>query len=158
MRRTIAIVVAVLLGGCAAPTGTTESPHRPVITRTTPGHTTPVKPKAVPKHKVVLVFHLSRYPNIADHVRDAQAAGESKVCTIDRRHATQHRRESLANEPAPPAGMDRDEYPPAMCKEGGSGADVRPVPSKENRSAGAWMGNKLESYPNGTVVLFRVAQ
>ena len=73
-------------------------------------------------------------------------------------HAKQHRTESLADEPTPPKGKDRDEYPPAMCAEGGKLADVRLVPSSENRSAGAWLGNKLKKYPNGTVITFRVAR
>jgi hypothetical protein len=35
---------------------------------------------------------------------------------------------------------------PAMAREGGKGAHVRYVRSSENRSAGSFMGNKLEDY------------
>lgn len=120
-------------------------------------------PAAKPGHPatstdaVTLIFSLARYPDIADHVRDAQAAGESAVCTIDRPGATERRKESLRGH-ATALGKDRDEYPPAECKEGGKGADVRLVPSSENRSAGAWMSGQLRKWPNGTQVLLVVGK
>ena len=59
------------------------------------------------------------------------------------------------------AGFDRDEYPPAVGRGGGPGlergrnprgwmADVRYVPSSENRSHGATLGAKLREFCNGT--------
>ena len=52
-------------------------------------------------------------------------------------------------------GYDRDEYPPAESRQGGKGADVRHVPSADNRGAGASQGNQLRPYCNGQ--RFRIA-
>jgi len=53
-------------------------------------------------------------------------------------------------------GKDLDEYPPAMFKEGGMGAGVRPVTPSDNRGAGAYLGNKLRNYSDGTKVRIRI--
>ena len=45
---------------------------------------------------------------------------------IDRENEELHRSQSLAGFPTKP-GYDRDEYPPAMSREGGTGASVRYV-------------------------------
>ena len=82
---------------------------------------------------------LSKYPNIADHVRDAIADGQPVILHIDRKHADEHRAASTDDLPTK-RGYDRDEYPPAMSREGGDSADVRYVKSSENRAAGASMG------------------
>ncbi|MBD1380727.1 NucA/NucB deoxyribonuclease domain-containing protein [Metabacillus arenae] len=103
----------------------------------------------------VLYFPTDRYPETADHVSDAIAAGHSSVCTIDRDGADQRREESLEGIPTKP-GYDRDEWPMAMCEEGGAGASVRYVTPSDNRGAGAWVGNQVEDYPDGTRVLFIV--
>ena len=161
---TLALIVASILSapGCGSPSApltipSDEGSYTPSIATSTPipskSLRTPHRPPAKPVH--TLIFSLSRFPHIADHVRDAQAAHKSRTCTIDRPGADENRDESLAGIPTR-KGYDRDEYPPAMCKEGGLHADVRYVPSSENRSAGAWMGSALSDYPNGTVILFRV--
>jgi hypothetical protein len=87
----------------------------------------------------------SRYPETTDHISDAIAAGEASLLHIDRDHEDQHRDESLANYP-PRSGYDRDEYPVAMSREGGTGADVRYIDPSDNRGAGATMGNALEGW------------
>ncbi|QNG61959.1 DNA-entry nuclease [Bacillus sp. PAMC26568] len=96
---------------------------------------------------------MDRYPETGDHIFDAIAAGHSDVCTIERDGAEERREESLAGIPAKP-GYDRDEWPMAMCEEGGAGASVRYVTPSDNRGAGSWVGNQLENYPDGTKVLF----
>ena len=53
-------------------------------------------------------------------------------------------------------GKDLDEYPPAMFKEGGAGASVRPIDFHQNRGAGAYMSQRLKSVPNGTKVQIEV--
>ena len=53
-------------------------------------------------------------------------------------------------------GKDRDEYPPAMFKEGGAGADVKHIDSCDNRGAGSCMGHQCAKYPNGTKVKIKV--
>lgn len=142
-----ALIVGVALIGLAVGCG-------PVAETTAP---TASKPAAKPIAARTLAFSLARYPNVADHIRDAIKAGESSVCTLDREGADE-RRDAAVKGHAAAKGMDRDEYPFAVCLEGGKGADVRLVPSGENRSAGAWMGNKLEQLPDGTRVLVVVGR
>jgi hypothetical protein len=49
--------------------------------------------------------------------------GTSAVCTIDKEGADKNREESLKNIPTK-RGYDRDEFPMAICEEGGAGADI----------------------------------
>jgi hypothetical protein len=91
------------------------------------------------------------YPETAQHIQDAQDAGYPSVLTIDRGGAADRRKESLAGYPTRP-GFDRDEYPPAMFLEGGEGASVRYVPRRDNRGAGACIGNACLHYSDGTQV------
>lgn len=114
-------------------------------------HTT--QAEAATGYDVTLNFPFYRYPYTGDHVRDAIAAGHPSVCTIERDGAEERREQSLAGIPTKSV-YDRDEWPMAMCEEGGYGASVRYVPSSDNRGAGAWVGNQLESYPDGTRVKF----
>jgi Pretoxin HINT domain/Deoxyribonuclease NucA/NucB len=106
-------------------------------------HNTTVCPKIeIPK---------SRYPETAQHIEDAQAAGHSKILTIDREGAAANRSASLENyDPRPP--LQRDEYPPAMFSEGGEGASVRYIDASDNMGAGACIGNQCRQYLNGTRV------
>jgi len=95
----------------------------------------------------------SKYPQSAQHIKDAQAAGQPKTLTVERTGASSRRAESLAGT-SKVAGKQLDEYPPAMFKEGGAGASVRPINPADNMGAGASMGNQLRKYPNGTKVQF----
>ena len=93
----------------------------------------------------------SRFPEVARHIDDAQAAGRPKILTIDRdatRAEARSREARSGHAPAPP-GMDLDEYPPKMFKEGGRGASIRVVPLSQNRGAGASMGNQCRPYRDG---------
>lgn len=74
---------------------------------------------------------------------------------IDRGGADKRRQESLKGIPTKP-GYDRDEWPMAVCEEGGAGADVRYVTPSDNRGAGSWVVNQMSGYPDGTRVLFIV--
>jgi hypothetical protein len=107
------------------------------------------------QYDVVLEFPADEYPSVAAHIASAILAGESAVCTIDRQGAEQRREKSLAGIPTRD-GYDRDEWPMAMCAEGGAGASVAYIDPEENRGAGAWVGNQLEKYPDGTRVKFVV--
>ncbi|MFD1885969.1 NucA/NucB deoxyribonuclease domain-containing protein [Paenibacillus wenxiniae] len=102
-----------------------------------------------------LQFPLSRYPETGAHIREAIAAGKSAVCTIDRSGAEANRKASLKGIPTR-KGYDRDEWPMAMCQEGGTGADIKYVTPADNRGAGSWISNQLDNYPDGTRVLFEV--
>ncbi|MCW3007706.1 MAG: sporulation protein [Solirubrobacterales bacterium] len=79
---------------------------------------------------------------------------------LNRAGADARRDRLLANIPTKP-GYDRDEYPMAAGRGRGPGlrrgrnpvgwrAEVRYVPSGENRSAGSVVGIKLRRYCNGT--------
>ena len=88
-----------------------------------------------------------RWPAIARHITAARRRYPA-VLHIDRAGADENRQQSLAGIETR-KGYDRDEYPPALSREGGKGADVRLVRSRENRSSGAYLGNRLRSYCNG---------
>ncbi|MFX3634520.1 MAG: DNA-entry nuclease [Candidatus Pristimantibacillus sp.] len=100
-----------------------------------------------------LYFPADRYPETAKHIKDAIAAGESSICTIDREGAEENRKESLRGIETK-KGFDRDEWPMAMCAEGGEGADIAYISPSDNRGAGSWVSNQLEDWPDGTRVAF----
>jgi hypothetical protein len=106
-------------------------------------------------YDVALYFPSERYPQTGAHIRDAIASGQSAICTIERTKTDERRKKSLAPYPSK-RGYDRDEWPMAMCREGGSGADIRYIKPADNRGAGSWVGNQLEDYPDGTRVKFIV--
>ncbi len=108
-------------------------------------------------YDVKIDFPVSKYPETAEHIKEAIEAGESAVCTIDRDGAEENREESLDGVPTK-KGYDRDEWPMAMCAEGGSGADIEYITPADNRGAGSWVGNALEDYPDGTRVLFTFSE
>lgn len=113
-------------------------------------------PSSSSDSKVVqLEFPTERYPETAKHIQDAIANGESATCTINRDQAEENRKESLKGIPTK-KGYDRDEWPMAMCQEGGEGADIKYITPSDNRGAGSWVGNQLEDYPDGTRVEFIV--
>ncbi|MFC4812913.1 NucA/NucB deoxyribonuclease domain-containing protein [Paenibacillus sp. GCM10023250] len=93
----------------------------------------------------------SKYPEAAQHIEDAIKDGQPSILTINRGGAKSNRSESLKGQNKV-SGKDLDEYPPAMFKEGGKGASVRPISPSDNRGAGSSMGHQLRQYPNGTKV------
>jgi nicotinamidase-related amidase len=101
---------------------------------------------------VKIIFPADKYPETATHIKEAIAKGKSAVCTIDRDGAEDNRSASLKGIPTK-KGYDRDEWPMAMCAEGGAGADIAYISPSDNRGAGSWVGNQLENYPDGTRVL-----
>jgi hypothetical protein len=105
------------------------------------------------QYDAVLEFPADVYPQTGAHIAAAIMAGESAICTIDRKGAEQRRQASLAGIPTL-EGYDRDEWPMAMCAEGGKGAHIAYVESSDNRGAGAFVGNALEQYQDGARVKF----
>ncbi|MGE6632201.1 NucA/NucB deoxyribonuclease domain-containing protein [Bacillus sp. NPDC077027] len=103
----------------------------------------------------VVYFPKQRYPETGAHIQDAISQGHSDVCTIDRDGADARRKESLKGIPTKP-GYDRDEWPMAVCLEGGKGASVRYVTPSDNRGAGSWVSHQISGYPDGKRVLFIV--
>lgn len=102
---------------------------------------------------IVVNLSWSKYPNILDHEDDAihgRTADHRKwpaILTIHRRNAGERRARLLANIPTR-HGYDRDEWPMAFGRST-TAADVRYVPSSENRSAGSVVGNALSAYCSG---------
>jgi RHS repeat-associated protein len=103
---------------------------------------------AAPK---TIVIDSAKYPESAAHAAAAQAAGKPSVLTVDRAGAPARRSEAMqGTKPTP--GKDRDEYPPAMFKEGGKDASLRSINSGDNRGAGASMGHQCSSVGDGSKV------
>jgi hypothetical protein len=105
-------------------------------------------------------FSATKYPAIRQHFLDALRLGWPRVLVLNRPGADARRDRLLAGFPTRP-GFDRDEYPPAVGRGRGRGltrgvdpvgwlADVRYVPSSENRSHGAALGIKLRRFCDGT--------
>ena len=114
-----------------------------------------------------MVIPRSRYPHSADHIEEAQQGeiwrgdastqGRPKpsILTIDRPGADDNRDDSLRGIATRPPD-DRDEYPPAMYKEGGKGASVKYIPSSDNTGSGSSMGSAVRGLPEGARVKIRV--
>jgi len=106
-------------------------------------------------YEYILIFPSNKYPETALHIKGAIEQGYSDVCTINREGAEANRKLSLAGIDAV-SGYDRDEWPMAMCEEGGKGASVAYIDPSDNRGAGSWVGRQLSAYENGTKILFIV--
>lgn len=120
------------------------------------------------EYDVEMVVDGNKYRESAEHIREAQRgdnyAGahpsgnkthQPSILTIDTAGADGRRTESLRGIPTQPPN-DRDEYPPAMFKEGGAGASVKYIPAKDNQGSGSSMGNALRGLPPGTRVKITV--
>jgi hypothetical protein len=97
----------------------------------------------------------SKHPGTAAHVDQAQRLGQPSVLTIDRNRGrvVERRRDAMRyiprrGEPVT-IGKDRDEYPPAMTREGGINSDVRYVRSGDNRGAGKSFERQTRHLRNG---------
>jgi hypothetical protein len=145
--RTTIVVVLVLGGLVWVPAGPT---------RTGADVTQCAEPIGVQR----IVFSARKYPNVRRHFRGALRRGWPRRLIVNRRAADARRERALRDVPIR-EGYDRDEYPPAVGRGRGPGlergrnprgwkADVRYVPSDENRSHGASLGNQLEPFCNGT--------
>lgn len=115
------------------------------------------------RYDVELVVNSAKYPESAQHIQEAQSgtiwtgdrsrsgAPKPSVVTIDKDGADANRADSLRDIDTRPPD-DRDEYPPAMFKEGGTGASVKYIPASDNQGSGSTMGSALRGLPNGTRV------
>ena len=147
MRKAIIAVGLMLAGGVCVPAGTTGAGADAAGC---------VRPTGVQR----IVFSAREYPNVRRHFRGALRRGWPRRLVVNRRGADARRERALRDVPIR-EGYDRDEYPPAVGRGRGPGlergrnprgwkADVRYVPSSENRSHGASLGNQLEPFCNGT--------
>jgi hypothetical protein len=97
----------------------------------------------------------SKYPEVADHIEDAIKNGnQPATLTLDRAGANANRAASLKNVPRFGRALQRDEYPPAMFKEGGQHASVRILNGRQNGGAGSTTGWQLDGVPDGATVRF----
>lgn len=90
----------------------------------------------------------SKYPESALHIQDAINKGKPNILTIDRAGAKERRRAALQGTETKP-GYDRDEYPPAMFKEGGKNASVKHISPSDNRGSGKCIGSQCKNLNNG---------
>jgi hypothetical protein len=141
----------VIIAGRAAAAVNAASPPSGVTSAATPPGASNVVPPTTSGDVPEITISRSRHPESAQHVEDAQNAGHPTELTIDRQGATQRRRESMRGHPRQP-GLDRDEYPPAMFQEGGTGSSVRGIDPSDNRGAGSSMGHQARDLPDGTRV------
>ncbi|MFI7348027.1 hypothetical protein ACIBSR_17390 [Streptomyces sp. NPDC049936] len=77
------------------------------------------------------------------------------MVTLDRPGADARRADNLRGIATHP-GQDRDEFPPAMFKEG-KGAHVKHIGAGDNRGAGSAMKNQLVDIPDGGRVMIKIA-
>lgn len=109
-----------------------------------------------------VVISRGRYPETAAHIKDAQRLGQPSVLTIDRAGATERRRDSLRylerRAGRQIVGRDRDEYPPAMTREGGFNSDVRYVRAADNRGAGKNFAQQVRDLPDGSRVRVLISE
>jgi YD repeat-containing protein len=105
-------------------------------------------------HRVVCYSAL-RFPETAAAYKANDGHRPGRLLTVDRGGAAARRRAALAGTPSKP-GFDRDEYPPALTRQGGSGATTSYVSPSENRSAGAYLRDQLRDVEDGERFLFVV--
>lgn len=103
----------------------------------------------------VVVVDSRKYPQTAEHIKIAQTIGFPEYVTLSRIDAAERRKASLADVKASPI-YDRDEWPMAVFKEGGQGANVVYIEGRDNRGAGSSIGWQMRGLPNGSRVRVRV--
>ncbi|WP_425828817.1 NucA/NucB deoxyribonuclease domain-containing protein [Streptomyces fractus] len=114
-----------------------------------------------------MVVDKAKYPHSARHIEEAQngviwrgdqserRAPKPSVLTVDKPNAGNNREDSLRGIDTRPPD-DRDEYPPAMYKEGGAGASVKYIPAGDNQGSGSSMGSAVRGLNDGARVKIRV--
>lgn len=103
---------------------------------------------------VSVTLDAKEHQHLLRHAADAIRKGFPAVLVLHRPGADERRRKALAGTPVK-RGHDRDEYPPAVGRKVVK-ADVRHIPSSENRSAGVILGNTLRKYCDGTKFKYAV--
>ena len=106
-------------------------------------------------YKYVLQISESEYPETANHIQDAIKRGQPDVVTISRKGATDRRKEAIVKIETK-KGYDRDEWPMAMFKEGGSGADVKHISPSDNRGAGSSIRAALSGCKDGDTIKIEI--
>ncbi len=106
---------------------------------------------------VVINVNSADYPEMANHIRHGQESGSPfpRELTVDRAGAKLRRSQTMRGIPTV-TGLDRDEYPGALFREGGSASNILPSNRGENRGFGTYVKNQLRGVPDGATVEFRV--
>ena len=107
-----------------------------------------------------VIIQRSKHPEAAAHIEHAQKNGQPTVLNIDRAGAAERRRESTGRvnlNPKPATHYERDEYPPAMTRQGGHNANVRFINPHDNRGAGSSMRAQTRDLPDGSKIRVLVA-
>ena len=127
---------------------------------------------AAKNFQVQVIVDGEKYPESALHISQAQrgenyagwdrnmqnSQAQPSDLTIGAKGRAARQRGRGALKDVSPAGSkdgvkyDRDEYPPKMFNEGGSGASVKNIPRSDNRGAGSVIGHSTAGYPTGTGV------
>lgn len=107
-----------------------------------------------------VIIRKSRHPEAAAHIEHAQKNGQPTVLHLDRAGAAARRSAATKQvnpkvKPAP--GYERDEYPPAVTREGGFNSNVRFISPHDNRGAGASIRAQTKDLPDGSKVRVLVA-
>jgi hypothetical protein len=156
---TAALTATVALAGTALPppadAGALSSAVRSAIARraAVPPATAFGKAAYGKPHDVIV--QRARHPQAAAHIEHAQKNGQPSVLHIDRAGATERRAAATgtvnpSRKPSP--RYERDEYPPAFTREGGTNSNVRWISPQDNRGAGASMGAQTRDLPDGAKI------
>lgn len=105
-----------------------------------------------PERAVRVYLSKAKYPNIVAHIKESWRKGYPHVLKVHRRNVDERRERLLRRYPTR-EGYDRDEAPAAVLRASWR-ADVAYVPSGENRSAGAVLGNAIADMCSGTRVMY----
>ena len=107
----------------------------------------------------VLVIKSEKMPNIAAHIKQAQANGKASTLTrITDKAQIDANREAACGRFVRQGNLECDEYPFASTREGGSGASTRGVPPREQRVQGGTMSSfyRYQNIRNGSQFIVRV--
>jgi hypothetical protein len=102
-----------------------------------------------------VVVDAKRHPESARHLEEAGATG--RRLTVNRPGAAKNREDALRGRNKVP-NHDLDEAPPAVLRKPGDPVSVRPIPSADNRGAGASIGNQLRKVPDGGQVIIEIVK
>lgn len=92
-----------------------------------------------------------KHPESAEHGKESLENDIENKGVIDRKGASERRKENLKGIPTEP-GKDRDEFPPAVI-DTKSKVSVRHISSSDNRGAGSSIGKQIKNLPDGTPVI-----
>ena len=100
-----------------------------------------------------ICYSANKFPQTAESY--AVGGRRGRLLTVDRAGTDARRREALSAA-EPRIGFDRDEFPPAFTRQGGTGALITYVSPAENRAAGAFLGRSVRGLDDGQRFLFLV--